>query len=46
MLELVGSVIEELILDTNSGKTMVLSFHRCLINTGVEKMNYISIFSI
>ncbi len=23
-------------------KTTVLSCHRCLINTGVEKMNYIS----
>jgi hypothetical protein len=30
------SLIEQPILETNAGKT-VLSCHRCLINTGVEK---------
>ncbi len=29
--------IEQHILDTNARKTTVLSSHRCLINTGVEK---------
>jgi hypothetical protein len=33
--------LEQNTLDTNAGKTIVLSCHRCLINTGVEKMNYI-----
>jgi hypothetical protein len=33
--------IEEHILDTNAGKTIVLSHHRCLINTAVEKINNI-----
>jgi hypothetical protein len=31
------AVIEQHILDTNAGKTTVLSCHICLINTGVEK---------
>ena len=29
------------ILNTNAGKPTDLSCHRCLINTGIEKMNYI-----
>ena len=33
--------IEQCVLGTNAGKTTVLRCHRCLINTGVEKMNYI-----
>ncbi len=33
--------IEEHKLDTNTGKTTVLSCHRCLINTGIEKMDRI-----
>ena len=37
----VTSIIEQCVLDTNAGKTTVLSCHRCLINTGVEKMNNI-----
>ncbi len=35
--------IEQGILYTNEEK-QVLSCHRCLINTGVEKMNYIQIY--
>ncbi len=31
------ALIEEHTLDTNAGKTIVLSYHRCLINTVVEK---------
>ncbi len=31
-------IIEQHVLDTNAGKIIVLSCHRCLINTGVEKM--------
>jgi hypothetical protein len=34
--------LEQHALDTNAGKK-VLSCHRCLINTGVEKLNYIKI---
>ncbi len=34
---------EQFILDTNAGKQTVLSCHRCLINSGVEKMNNIKI---
>ncbi len=30
-------LIEQLILDTNAGKTTVLSCHRCVIKTGIEK---------
>jgi hypothetical protein len=30
-------VIEQRVLDTNAGKKTVLSWHRCLIKTGVEK---------
>jgi hypothetical protein len=30
-------LIEQHELDTNAGKTTVLSCHRCIINTGVEK---------
>jgi hypothetical protein len=33
--------MEQSILDTNAGKTSVLSCHRCLINSGIEKMNNI-----
>ncbi len=33
--------IEQCLLDTNAGKTTVLSSNRCLFNTGVEKMNNI-----
>ncbi len=34
--------IEQHIVDTNGGKKLtVLSCHRCLINTGVGKMNII-----
>jgi hypothetical protein len=33
--------IEQHILDTKAGKTTVSVCHRCLINTGVEKMNNI-----
>jgi hypothetical protein len=29
--------IEQHVLDTNAGKTTVLSRHRCLINPGVKK---------
>ncbi len=37
-----GSIIEHCILNTNAGKQQtVLSCHRCLINSGVENMNYI-----
>ncbi len=32
-----STVTEEHILDTNAGKKIVLSCHRCLINTGVKK---------
>ena len=32
-----SSTIEQHLLDTYAGKTAVLSCHRCLINTGVEK---------
>jgi hypothetical protein len=34
-------LIEQHILDTNAEKTIVLNHHRCLINSGGEKMNYI-----
>jgi hypothetical protein len=36
-----GILIEQRVLGTNAGKTTVLSCHRCIIITGVEKMNYI-----
>ncbi len=31
------AVTEQRVLDTNAGKQLVLSCHRCLIKTGVEK---------
>ncbi len=42
MSNLESLTIEQRILDTNAGKQLYsLSCHRCLINTGVEKMNNI-----
>jgi len=40
------SLIEQHILDINAGKQLSYSCHRCLNNTGVEKMNLKSCSSI
>jgi hypothetical protein len=40
-IKLLTALIEQHMLDTNAGKQTVLRCHRCLINTGVEKMNNI-----
>jgi hypothetical protein len=42
VLDKVASM-EQHILETNAGKQAVLGYHRFLINSGVEKMNNISI---
>jgi hypothetical protein len=34
----VTRTIKQWVLDIGEGKTTVLSCHRCLINTGIEKM--------
>jgi hypothetical protein len=37
----ISNTIEQHVLDTYAGKQFVLSCHRCLNNTGVEKINNI-----
>jgi hypothetical protein len=39
MSDFIVGAIERQLIDSYAGKTTVLSYHRLLINTGVEKRN-------